>query len=399
MYKPKNIFKKVLSTTCAISLLCGSTHVLAAGYEVTLTPSIDYIDGFHDRLAWDEEVITEPTYFFPTPFYKGISIVHHNMQVCEGGMSGSSLSSNAVDIYGNPAYLGEYDRIGVTNTVIDSPEWLEERVSWLGEGYLYDFDTFLGVDPNGYIIVLKDNKLGLIDTLGNVIAPCEYDDLFSESFKEKYGFDLYNMFDYDEYEGKYFPAYFDPYVSYLEGVHSDDELPLFGNLAVVAESEEDDSKVGIVDKDDNIIVPFIFDMITPCYDDICWVLKDGKWGIIKVNKNSISVSLNGTLLTFDQAPLVINGRTLAPVRAIFESLGATVEWNNDTREIISTKGNDTIIMKIDDFTMYKNGNPIFLDSAPQIVGERTLVPVRAIAEAFNCTVAWDNNTQTVIIND
>lgn len=49
--------------------------------------------------------------------------------------------------------------------------------------------------------------------------------------------------------------------------------------------------------------------------------------------------------------------------------------------------------------MYKNGEMIWLDEAPQIVGERTLVPVRAIAEAFDCSVDWNDETNSVIIKN
>jgi hypothetical protein len=49
--------------------------------------------------------------------------------------------------------------------------------------------------------------------------------------------------------------------------------------------------------------------------------------------------------------------------------------------------------------IYKNGQEISLDVAPQILNSRTLVPVRAVAESFNCNVDWDENTRTVIINE
>ncbi|MBQ3055685.1 MAG: hypothetical protein IJC88_06235 [Oscillospiraceae bacterium] len=112
----------------------------------------------------------------------------------------------------------------------------------------------------------------------------------------------------------------------------------------------------------------------------------------------ISVLLDDKKITFDQQPVIIDGRTLVPLRAIFEELGATVLWNGTTKTVTSTKGTTTISMTIGKKEMYKNGKLITLDVAPQLVGGRTLVPVRAVAEGFDCKVDWDGNTRTVIIN-
>ncbi|MDO5397362.1 MAG: stalk domain-containing protein [bacterium] len=115
--------------------------------------------------------------------------------------------------------------------------------------------------------------------------------------------------------------------------------------------------------------------------------------------NAISVKLNGTALSFDVAPQIINDRTMVPMRKIFESLGATVEWDQDTKTVTSTKGDKTITMTIDNPEMKVNDSSVTLDSAPTIVDDRTLVPVRAIAEAFGSTVDWDGDTKTVTIAD
>ncbi len=111
----------------------------------------------------------------------------------------------------------------------------------------------------------------------------------------------------------------------------------------------------------------------------------------------ITVTLDGNVLEFDQNPIIVNSRTMVPLRAIFESLGATVEWDQDTQTVTSVKGDTTISMTIGKAEMKKNEEVIVLDVAPQIVGNRTLVPVRAVAESFNCIVDWDGETQTVII--
>lgn len=115
-------------------------------------------------------------------------------------------------------------------------------------------------------------------------------------------------------------------------------------------------------------------------------------------ENDISVTLDGRKLSFDVPPQIINERTMVPLRAIFEALGADVNWDQASQTVTSSKDNITIRLTIDSNTMYVNGNTVLLDTPACVVNERTLVPVRAISEAFNTTVDWDNGTRTVIIS-
>lgn len=111
----------------------------------------------------------------------------------------------------------------------------------------------------------------------------------------------------------------------------------------------------------------------------------------------VSVYLFGEKLSFDVPPQIINGRTLVPMRKIFESLGATVDWDGNTRTATSVREDKTIILTIDSYTMYVNGKSVTLDVAPCIIDGRTLVPARAVSEAFNLKVDWDNDTRSVLI--
>jgi len=115
-------------------------------------------------------------------------------------------------------------------------------------------------------------------------------------------------------------------------------------------------------------------------------------------KPAVKVLLNGKRILFDQPPIIQNGRTLVPLRAIFEAMGATVEWDQKTQTVTASNGEITVVMKVGDNTMLKNGTKITLDVPPQIVNNRTLVPARAVAESFEADVQWDGSTQTVIIN-
>ncbi|MDR2665162.1 MAG: cadherin-like beta sandwich domain-containing protein [Oscillospiraceae bacterium] len=111
----------------------------------------------------------------------------------------------------------------------------------------------------------------------------------------------------------------------------------------------------------------------------------------------ITVTLNGAELEFDQPPIIENDRTLVPMRKIFEAMGATVEWDGETQTITAVKDNVTIIMRIGNPVMTKNGVQNTLDVPPKIVNNRTLVPVRAVAESLDCEVGWDGNARSVSI--
>lgn len=112
---------------------------------------------------------------------------------------------------------------------------------------------------------------------------------------------------------------------------------------------------------------------------------------------AISVLLDGEYVAFDVAPTIVDGRTMVPLRAIFEALGATVDWQQETQTVVSIKGDTDITLKINGTTLYKNGEAITLDVPAQLVENRTLVPVRAISEAYGCYVDWNNWTKTVLI--
>ena len=111
----------------------------------------------------------------------------------------------------------------------------------------------------------------------------------------------------------------------------------------------------------------------------------------------ISVLLNGEKLVFDVPPQIINSRTMVPLRAIFEALGASVDWDGATRTVTSTKDDTTISLTVDKTEMTVNDKKVTLDSPACIVSNRTLVPVRAISEAFGINVDWDGATRTVTL--
>jgi len=109
------------------------------------------------------------------------------------------------------------------------------------------------------------------------------------------------------------------------------------------------------------------------------------------------VILDNNYLTFDVPPQIESGRTLVPLRAIFEALGATVEWDASTQTVTATKDGTTVKLQIGSKIAYKNGSPVPLDVPGKIHNGRTLVPLRFVSEAMGASVEWKADTQTIII--
>ncbi|MCD8048900.1 MAG: aldo/keto reductase [Clostridia bacterium] len=97
------------------------------------------------------------------------------------------------------------------------------------------------------------------------------------------------------------------------------------------------------------------------------------------------------------APIIQDNRTLLPVRAVVEAMGGEVEWNNETQTARLSKEGTVILLTIGSETAYVNGEEYSLDTAPIIQNERTMLPIRFIAESFGYSVAWDNETQTITL--
>ena len=127
------------------------------------------------------------------------------------------------------------------------------------------------------------------------------------------------------------------------------------------------------------------------------VLIVGAFGFNVLAHGDVSVYVDGSRISFDVEPQIINGRTMVPLRAIFEVLGATVLWDNDTRTVTAFNNECYVVATIDKISMTVNGENKEMDVPPMIVSGRTLVPARFVAEAFGCDVKWDGDTKTVSI--
>ncbi len=114
--------------------------------------------------------------------------------------------------------------------------------------------------------------------------------------------------------------------------------------------------------------------------------------------SGIQVIVRGEPLTLSLPPVIESGRTLVPMRDIFESLDAYIEWDGNTKTVTALKSDTVINLKIGDKTAYLNGESMQLEVPSKIINDKTFVPLRFISESLGAEVDWNNNTRTVTIS-
>ncbi len=113
---------------------------------------------------------------------------------------------------------------------------------------------------------------------------------------------------------------------------------------------------------------------------------------------AIKIVINEELIYPDVAPMIVEGRTMVPIRAVAEKLGYKVFWDGEN-QLVSMIGEDgtSLLFGVGSDVAQKNSEAFSLDVAPFIVNGRTYLPVRAVAEAMDAIVDWDGDSKTVII--
>ncbi|OAT79824.1 phosphodiester glycosidase family protein [Desulfotomaculum copahuensis] len=111
----------------------------------------------------------------------------------------------------------------------------------------------------------------------------------------------------------------------------------------------------------------------------------------------VPVYLDGTRIFFDVPPVVENGRTLVPLRGIFEKLGASVDWNAATQTVTASRGGREASLTIGKRQARVNGETVNLDVPAQLVNGRTMVPLRFVGEALGAGVAWQDAPPAVLL--
>lgn len=116
------------------------------------------------------------------------------------------------------------------------------------------------------------------------------------------------------------------------------------------------------------------------------------------NAKEIVVQIDGEKMTPKDMPAVaIDGRTMLPMRQIAQELGCEVVWNEAVQQVYVVNDDYTLVFEINKTTGYKNGKEFTMDVPPLIVNDRTMLPVRALATALDLSITWDDPSRTVSI--
>ncbi len=114
-------------------------------------------------------------------------------------------------------------------------------------------------------------------------------------------------------------------------------------------------------------------------------------------ESNVYLKINGKEIETEVSPLIMDGRTMVPVRVIFEAVGADIDFNAETKTITATKDNKTVKMVVGEKTAIVNNKRVEMDASAVIVNGRTLAPARFVAESFGYKVQWNSENKTVEI--
>ena len=376
-----------------------------------------------------------------------------NVIVGEGGKSG------VVNLSGEIIIPIEYENIWALpeEIFIVTKDAKSALMDFDGE-YIteYLFDHISGFSEEGLASVMIDGKFGVIDTGGEIVIPVEFDiapGFFSGSanvavrkndtlYHRLINPDGETIIGPKEYAMRAsnggFIGHFNPYAgtdivpprnySIREALLDKNGNRLTGfsyrhisdfnaGLAIAAGTAGRFPASGIINQHGTKVVPLIFDQIE-FFDDFTYFVRvaevlegtigqNGRIGILTLPPDAadilpdfprpITVYLDGFDLFFDVEPIIVNGRTMVPMRKIFEILGAEVSWDESERKVTAVRGDIMVELRIGNNNAIINGETVTLDVAAIIKDDRTLVPLRVVAEALECEVDWDNANRRVII--
>ncbi|MCL6611752.1 MAG: hypothetical protein K6T66_09475 [Peptococcaceae bacterium] len=126
----------------------------------------------------------------------------------------------------------------------------------------------------------------------------------------------------------------------------------------------------------------------------------GQRGLIAADipsEHGVTIHIDGELLACDVPPLIEEGRTLVPLRALFNNIGAQVEWEEETRTVTAVKGDLTVRVTVGSSLAHVSDKPVALDVPAKIVNGRTLIPVRFVSESLGARVTWDGAKRLVSV--
>lgn len=112
---------------------------------------------------------------------------------------------------------------------------------------------------------------------------------------------------------------------------------------------------------------------------------------------AVTVNVDGSVVSFDQPPMMVGGRVLIPMRGVFQRLGARVDWVDSTQQVVARRGSTIVVLQPGVRSARVNGQTIVLDVPALIIGGRTLVPLRFVGQALGARVDWNDTSRIVYV--
>lgn len=267
---------------------------------------------------------------------------------------------------------------------------------------------------NGLAVAMDESgKYGYIDKSGNFTIPAKYlaaepflgDIAFVTSENQAYTNGYGSSFLINTQGERITPLW---YYSHFEGESMEDGL--FRVLHPYG--TDSNQSIAMLNSFGAEIIPASLNIqyISPFNEGSALLIASGKdgtaVGLVKKPGNTdelksgklIRVFIDEKQMDFmDTDPIIENSRTLVPMRAIFERLGADVSWDEKNHTVSGTKDGTTVTLKIGERKGYINGKAVDLEAPAKLQNARTLVPVRFIAESFHAEVIWDDEARAVQI--
>lgn len=112
----------------------------------------------------------------------------------------------------------------------------------------------------------------------------------------------------------------------------------------------------------------------------------------------VTIHADGNYVYSDVEPVIVNGRTMVPLRAAGETIGAEVDWDQATQTATASRSGKTATFALNNKTYYVDGEAHTTDVAPSIVDNRTMLPIRVFSEALGVKVEWNQDIYAVDID-
>ena len=175
-----------------------------------------------------------------------------------------------------------------------------------------------------------------------------------------------------------------------------------GKKTNVDNKKTQDRQYGVVSLDGvyGVVVPgLVYNCEVWCTEEYMYVDNQTEYYKIPMSHftENILVILDGKVLGFINPPVVENDRTLVPMRFLFEQMGDTVTWNEETMTATASNGENTIVFGIDNVNATVNGETEIMDVPARLINDKTYVPLRFLSENLGYTVTWDEATGTASI--